>query len=203
MVFNSGFDNSLWLILASDKKYRYDIADFIYNIPDDLYKKICYQLELYRSGKDMRDNEYVKVFRDKDWNNYFYTVNIDSHEIKINLKNWNSTGDRLEKNIVLSIYAISLEDLINIDLDNSLYIGNYHYNSSGFVSPFSSTLVVMGDDRDYEIYDNDKLKLKVSTSDNNSNLVNVNLEKRPLDFILSDLGDRHSVSCLVKGRKKR
>ena len=42
MVFNSGFDNSLWLILASDKKYRYDIADFIYNIPDDLYKKICY-----------------------------------------------------------------------------------------------------------------------------------------------------------------
>ena len=31
MVFNSGFDNSLWLILASDKKYRFNIAEFIAN----------------------------------------------------------------------------------------------------------------------------------------------------------------------------
>jgi len=201
MVFNSEFDNTIWLILASDKKYREKIADFIYNIPEDLYKKICYQLELYRSGRDIRANEYTKVFRDKEWNNYFYIVNIDSREIKISLKKWNSMGDKLEENISLSMYAVSLEDLMNINLDNSLYIGSYHYNSSGFVNPFGSTLVVLGDECDYEIYENDELK--VSISDDDSKLVNVDYKNKPQDFILSDLGDKHSVKCLVKGRKKK
>lgn len=205
MVFNEEFDRTIWIILASDKDNRFNIAEFIYNMPRELLEKIYNQLKLYSSDNDnkaMKSNDFRKALRDKDGNNYFYTVDMDSQEIKINLKKWNSSSDKLEENIGLSLYAISIEDLTNIEEDFPLYIGNYHYNTSGFLNPFSSTLVVLGDERDYEIFENTILGLKISVTDDNRTFRRVNIKNMPQDISLSDLGDRCSVNRLVRGRKK-
>ncbi len=61
MVFNNGFDNSLWLILSSDKKYRVDIAEFIYNLPKEVYDSICKQLKDYNYNGKNEDYEFSTI----------------------------------------------------------------------------------------------------------------------------------------------
>jgi len=204
MVFNSDFDNSLWLILSSDKKYRFDIAGFIYNLPKELYDSICNQLKEYNSNKDNIDYEYKcfrKAFRDKNGVNSYYNIEMNPYEIRIKLKRWENTWDKFQENINLSIFSISLSNLD--EFDDSLCIGNYNYVSSRLLNPCSTTVVIIGDERNYELDDIDEMNLKISITADDRKTVNVKFEKKPQDFILDDLRERQNVNVLVKGRKKR
>lgn len=203
MVFNIGFDNTIWMILSSDKKYRKEIAEFIYNLPKDIYDSICKYLREYNyDGKssDYEIGNFKKFIRDDNGINNYYCINISPYKIEINLKKWNSAGDRPEDNINLILYAVTLDELIS--LDNYLCIGSYNYKSSRFLNSFTSILSVNGDEREYEIYDVDDMKLMLSILDVGFDN-KINLNRMPQELELSDLRDRRSVSRLVRGRKKK
>lgn len=203
MVFNEGFDRSIWIILSSDKKYRKEIAKFIYNLPKEIYDGICNQLKEYKYNDiyDYESRVLKKLIRDRDSINNYYCIEIDPYKIKINLKRWDSANDKLNEDIELLFYYCDINELDNID--DFLCIGNYNYKSSRFISPFSSLLTFVGDEREYEIYDSDDMELMVSIS-NDSELDNkINLNKLPREYGLSDFKDARSATRLVRGRKKR
>ena len=149
MVFNSGFDNSLWLILSSDKKYRFDIAKFIYDMPKDLYDVICNQLKEYNNDIDLIEfdtKSYRKAIIDNDGLNEYYYVEMNPYEIKIKLKRWNSTGDKLNEDIELLLYYSDIEELNDEDYNYPYCLGKYNYNSSRFLYSF---LTFLGVEREY------------------------------------------------------
>jgi len=204
MVFNEGFDNTIWMILSSDKKYREEIAKFIYNLPKEIYDSICEYLKEYSYDREYNDYEFrniKKLIRDNDGINNFYCLEICPYKIKINLKRWDSANDKLNEDIQLLIYYCNMNELN--DMDYSVCIGNYDYNSSKFLNPFSSLLIASGDDREYEIYDKNDMILEVSVSCDSEFDNKINLNRMPQELELSDLRDRRSVNRLVRGRKKK
>lgn len=204
MVFNSGFDNSLWLILSSDKKYRFDIAQFIYNLPKELYDSVCNQLKEYNCNRDNISYEYKcfrKAFRDNNGVNSYYNIEMNPYEIRIKLKRWENTWDKFQENINLSLFSISFSNLE--DFDDSLCIGSYYYDTSRLLNPCSTGVIIIGDERNYELDEIDEMNLKISITDDDRKTVNVKFDKKPQDVSFDDLGERQNVNVLVKGRKKR
>ena len=203
MVFNSGFDNSLWLILASDKKYRFNIAEFIYNMPSDLYDNICNQLKEYNIDEELVDYD-IKCFRkaviDNNGLNKYYYIEINPCEIRFKLKRWNSTGDKLNEDIELLLYYSNIDELNDDDYNYPCYLGKYKYNSSRFLY---SLLTFFGDEREYEVFDNNNMILDISISEDSEMDRKISVKLLPKEYDLIDLKDRSSVGRLVKGRKKR
>ena len=204
MVFNEGFDNTIWMILSSDKKYREEIAKFSYNLPKEIYDSVCEYLKEYSYEREYSDYEFrniKKLIRDNDGINNFYCLEICPYKIKINLKRWDSANDKLNEDIQLLIYYCNMNELN--DIDYSVCMGNYVYNSSKFLNPFSSLLIASGDEREYEIYDKNDMILEVSVSCDSEFDNKINLNRMPQELELSDLRDRCSVNRLVRGRKKK
>lgn len=198
MVFNSGFDKSLWLILLCENKYRFNIAKFIYNIPKEIYDSICNQLNECNNYNEYDTKCVRKAIINQDDVNSYYCIDISPCEIIINLKRWNSVSDRLNEEIELVLYSLDKEDTD----DNYLcYLGKYSFNSSKFFSPFSSVLTFVGDLREYEIYDVDDMTINICVSEDSEMIKNVSLKSIPKELVLTDLRDRRSVKKLVRGRK--
>ena len=204
MVFNTGFDNKILMILSSDKKYRFNIAEFIYNLPKDLYNRICEYLKEHDYNRENDGDEFRtinKLIRDEDGLNNYYYIEMCPYKIKINLKRWDSANDKLNEDIKLSLYYFNVNELDEIE--DFVCIGDYSYKGSKFLNPFSSVLTVIGNEREYEIYDKNGMKLMISVSCDSELDNKVDLNRMPEDLELSDLCDRRSVNRLVRGRKKK
>lgn len=204
MVFNEGFDNTIWMILSSDKKYREEIAKFIYNLPKEIYDSICEYLKDYSYDREYNDYEFrniKKLIRDNDGINNFYCLEICPYKIKINLKRWDSANDKLNEDIQLLIYYCNMNELN--DMEYPVCLGNYSYNGSRFLNPFSSFLIVNSDDMEYEIYDNNDIEVMISVVGSYEFDKIINLNNMHQELELSDLRDRRSVNRLVRGRKKK
>lgn len=204
MVFNKGFDNTIWMILCSDRKYRKDIAKFIYNLPKEIYDGICNQLNEYNYDIDNNDYEcrvLKKLIRDNNFINNYYCIEIEPYRIKINLKRWDSANDKLNEDIELVLYYFNVNELYN--MDDYICIGNYSFKNSKLLSPFSSLITFIGDSRLYEIYDIDDNNLMISISDDCELDSKVNLNIMPYEYGLDNFKDGRSVTRLVRGRKMR
>ena len=204
MVFNTGFDNTIWMILSSDKKYRKEISEFIYNLPKDLYNRICEYLKEHADNRENDGDEFRtinKLIRDEDGLNNYYYIEMCPYKIKINLKRWDSANDKLNEDIKLSLYYFNVNELDEIE--DFVCIGDYSYKGSKFLNPFSSVLTVIGNEREYEIYDKNGMKLMISVSCDCELDNKVDLNRMPQELELSDLRDRRSVNRLVRGRKKK
>ena len=201
MVFNLGFDNSLWLILSSDSKYRFDIAEIIYNMPKELYDSIRNQLKEYNNDLYLIDYDvkcFKKVIIDNNGINSYYYVELDPCKIIIKLKRWNSALNKLNEDIELVLYSLNLFELD----EYPVCLGKYNYNRSQFLNPFISLLSVISDNREYEICDNNDMMLDINLSDDMELNRKVNLKLLPNEIVVGDLKDRRSVKRLVRGRKK-
>ena len=88
------------------------------------------------------------------------------------------------------------------EIEDIVCIGDYSYKGSKFLNPFSSVLTVIGNEREYEIYDKNGMKLMISVSCDSELDNKVDLNRMPQELELSDLSDRRSVNRLVRGRKK-
>ena len=203
MVFNSGFDNSLWLILSSDNKYKFNIAEFIYNMPKELYDSIYNQLKEYNQNEDLIDYD-VKCFKKAIINhngiNSYYVVEMTPCEIRISLKRWNSVANKLNEDIEIRLFSLNTDELENMEYP--INFGSYKYNSSRFLDPFGLILTSLGDEREYEIYDNDNMMLNISISFDSELDRKVSLRLMPKEMDFKNLSDRRSVNKLVRGRKK-
>lgn len=206
MVFNEEFDRALWLVLASDVFNREDIASLVYNIPKELFKCIFEQLKMYDVTKDNLDysfKNFRKAFRENDGDNCFYNIEMNPEEINIKLNRWGSSGVSLEETVELCLVSLSVNDLLNINLEASTYIGNYSYHSSQFLTPESTVLLVDIKEKEYQIKADTPIGLVMYNSEGGKFFRIVNMKKMPSEMELSDLSSKRSVNKLVRTRKNR
>lgn len=195
MIFNEDFDRSLWLVLASDRYNREDIAKLIYNIPNELLQSIVIQLNEYNDSSREIDDSY-KVMSKLDicanGDNCFYIIEMNRYEINIRVNCWFSDFDEVYELTLISLSKNNLDDV------NSRYIGSYTYDNY-FLLPNDSRNV----DRQYNLISNVLFGLKFSKIDIGRYSKLISLRKMPNDIIMSDLESRKSVKKLVRKRKNK
>lgn len=190
MIFNSEFDMGLYIILLCDIRNRESIGRIIYNMPEELLRKI----RILFSEENI-DDEFWKKYKyankDEDNNMYMYVVNVCFNEISIVYNKW---GNGLEEKYELRLGRV------NKDCNEyPLYLGNYSENRSMLIYKL---VIVKGMDRDYELVRKNFVGDIISLSDDPKKYWVVNLEKRDMEIFKEDLKDMVSINKLVRRRNK-
>ena len=196
MIFSSDFDRTLWLMLISDKKNRKDIAEFIRNVPNDLYDRIHQELIkcLYYDVKDkMSIKKITKAFRD--------TVSVSAGMIILNLTIWNNLVNGSQDVTQITLYPLTLEQIKTGDSINPEYIGDFYHTYSTYSLLFN-TVIASGVDMGYEILDNDKDYIIIQSVDGKFEK-NIFIGDIPNEINLSDFMDKARINKLVKIRRER
>lgn len=199
MIFNNNFDKSLWLILASDKHRRMEIANFLNLIPKDVLDKISYHLK-----SDMAEDTTIKfnnATRDLLENTYLYKIEMSKKKLTIKYSKWGQSIDETEENFELSLVSLS-EDLIKeVGFSDSIYLGGCYSNN---VSLFLNALFVKCDGYFYYAYFDDvKQKVVVEILGNKVKEKSIDLNMIPDDINLCDLEDKKSINRLVRIKRRR
>ena len=130
MVFNKDYDMSLWLILSGNKKTRKMVADFIRDIPEELYQKIHKSLVMYEVyDSDAKDiflgdsdllylQENVIECEDKL---YWYCIDMITGTLQIR-KTFVIDGD-LMNTIKFILYPIKKVDYENLKNSENISLG--------------------------------------------------------------------------------
>ena len=63
MIFDRGYDASLWYIVKADRKNRKEISDFIKEIPEELLENIRIAINKPKNGKFHLDGETSDFYR--------------------------------------------------------------------------------------------------------------------------------------------
>ena len=200
MVINSSFDRSLWLMLACDRKNRYDIADFIRNIPNDLFERIYVELKMCSK----RDDSYplrkiTKAFRNEDNDTYFYDISVNMEQIIINLSIWKWNDSSYHDVRQICIYPLTLEEIKNIDSEYPKYIGDYYHTISK-MSFLYNTVICNGNDRGYELIYGDKYEVIIQDVDGKLEKT-INIDRIPNEININDLVNKKSINKLVRKRR--
>lgn len=202
MIFSSDFDRTLWFMLVSDKKNRNDIAEFIKNIPEELYDRINQELDrcsIDASNSSMK--KLTKAFRNKEGDTtYFYTVSLNSKLIIVNLSIWKQTVDDYQEVMQISLYPLTLEQIKNVDKIIPEYIGDYYHTCSK-MSFIYNTVVFKGNDRGYELIDGNCYDVIVQSVDGDLEKV-IDIERIPNEIHLDDLIDKRNINRLVRNRRR-
>ena len=204
MIFsnNYGFDRTLWFILVCDRENRYDIAKLIREVPKDLFDRIHFELENCCCGDvDLPLKKFNKAIRTDDGGTYFYTISINRSMIILRLSIWKGSDNTYQEVIQLTLYPISLEKIQKIDSVNPSFIGDYFHTISR-LSFLSNTLVVDGNDREYELLDGNVYDVIVQTVDGDYEKI-IDIDRIPNDINFDDLDNRKSINRLIRRRGRK
>lgn len=113
MLFNQGYDNSLWLILSGDKKNRDLILDFIKSIPQKLYEEIN---NYFLEGKI--EKKLFGVVKEKK---FIYTYSINPQNKQLYIERY-----MIKQGYYSEIFTISLFQYDN-NIKESISIGTISY----------------------------------------------------------------------------
>lgn len=119
MIFNKELDESLRLMLESDRKRRDKIINFVLSIPDDLYQKIYVELSKYneyeQNNIDLFDREDFCLSGETiNTNNCKYSfvidmiensITISRYKIEDDMKRSMNAEDGCEKVFEITLYA--------------------------------------------------------------------------------------------------
>ena len=196
MIINSSFDRSLWLMLACDKKNRDDIADFIKNIPVDLFFRMHDELD---GCDNLCLRKITKAFRNEDNDTYFYDISLNVEQIIINLSIWKWNDSSYHDVRQISMYPLTLDEIKNIDSEYPIYIGDYYHTISK-MSIVYNKVICKGNDRGYELIYGDESEVIIQDVDGKIEK-NISIDKIPVDIDINDFVDKKSINRLI--RKKR
>lgn len=167
MFIRSDFDRTLWFILKYDKKNRNDIVEFIKNIPDDLLKRMCLELNLCPIGDEKYPlKKITKAFRNEYGDTYFYNISLNGCQIIINLSIWNHYDDNYHEVRQITLYPVEMNVLKDISFEYPIYIGDY-YHTITRMSLFSNAVICNGNDRGYELVDSNYNSVVIQDVDGN------------------------------------
>ena len=197
MVINSSFDRSLWLMLVCDKKNRYDIADFIRNIPNDLFIRMHDELD---GCDNLCLRKITKAFRNEDNDTYFYDISLNMEQIIINLSIWKWNDSSYHDVRQICIYPLTLDEIKNIDSEYPKYIGDYYHTISK-MSFLYNTVICNGNDRGYELIYGDEYDVVIQDVDGKLEK-NINIDRIPNDIDMFDLVNKKSVNRLVRKKMR-
>lgn len=131
MVFEKGFDNSLWFLIVANKRYRNIILDFIRSIPSQLIDQIRDAILNYKTL------DYNKLASKNNFNLYngviiredeLYSFNIDKSGL-LKLSKDLKICDCYENILELSLFATNSID--NLDYFEGEFIGDISYKYNG------------------------------------------------------------------------
>lgn len=196
MIINSSFDRTLWMMLSCDKKNRDDIADFIRNIPSDLFIRMHDELD---GCDNLCLRKITKAIRNEDNDTYFYDISLNMEQIIINLSIWKMNDSSYHEVRQICIYPLTLEEIKNIDSEYPKYIGDYYHTVSK-MSIIYNTVICRGNDRGYEIVYGDEFEVVIQDVDGKIEK-NISIDRIPNDINISDLVDSKSVNKLVRKRR--
>jgi len=200
MIINSGFDRTLWLMLACDRKNRYDIADFIKNIPEDLFERIYEELEKCPKNDDGYPlRKVTKAFRLNDDDTYFYDISFNDCQMIINLSIWKMSDSSFQEVRQICIYSLTLDEIKNIDSEYPIYIGDYYHTISK-MSIIYNTIICKGNDRGYELIYGDESDLIIQSVDGRI-VKGFSIDLIPDQINMNDLFDNKSINKLVRKRR--
>ena len=200
MIINSKFDRTLLLILMFDRKNRDDIADFIRNIPNDLYERIYEELDNCPKDDDSYPlRKITKAFRNNDGDTYFYNISLNDCQIIINLSIWKMYDSSYHEVKQICMYPLSLDEIKDIDSEYPKYIGDYYHTISK-MSFLYNTVICRGKDRGYELIYGDESEVIIQDVDGKLEK-SINIDRIFNNINLDDLVDKKSFNRLVRKKK--
>lgn len=200
MIINSRFDRTLWLMLVCDRKNRDDIANFIKNIPDDLFERIHVELEkCFKDDDGYPLRKITKAFRINDDDTYFYNISLNDCQIIINLSIWKMSDSNYHEVKQICMYPLKLDEIKNIDCDYPIYIGDFYHTISK-MSFIYNTVVCKGNDRGYELVYGDEYDIIIQDVDGEIEK-NIGIDRIPNEININDLVNKKSINKLVRKRR--
>ena len=126
MLFNRGFDLSLYLIIAGDKKNKDLIENFIKIIPDEFYVYLRNEINNLEINYNDRYDLETKKFFLNDGFMYMIKSGINSSKLEIKLYR-RDFNDNIEENYNLSLLYLDEDKLYN-NLKDNFELGEFSYN---------------------------------------------------------------------------
>lgn len=208
MILNKEYDMSLWLMLHSDKINRDIIANFISNIPEELYEEIKNSLNFYMYAFSRKDvniniNEYTEktlsgeVVTTGDMK-YWYMINPQTGSLE--LGEAIIDGEFEYDTIQVTLFPVSDTKVMNMKNYTDCLIGEYIYN---YGLDDSDDLSVL--DFDLMTYYLFKLpfgRAMLNCCDLDKNKYRLlNMEIIPCNYNVNDLESKKELRKLVRGRR--
>lgn len=140
MIFSKELDESLWLMLESDKKNRRKVSEFLKAVPSELYEQISIQLDKYReyedSGIDILERDTICLYGNcLDQNNYKYSFIVDMINHSLSISKSFFRENEYVKQFELTMYAKSRYNSVDVfgrQMLGSIYesgmSGKYEYD---------------------------------------------------------------------------
>lgn len=199
MIVDNDFDKVLWIMLASDKKNRMDIAKLIYSLPEEIIDGI---------KKALVDRDKLeKVEFSHSVGNFIegltlFRVIIDGEYLKIKLSKFNYHGNETEDTEELEMAIMSMDKIMDKAYRDIIYLGGYSYN---FVDSAlgSNFILSLCNGAGYEMFLDPDGKIIVQVGDNRVYQREIDLDRMPKEIDRDSLDNRRMVKRLVKGGSKR
>lgn len=200
MIFSKNFDNTLWLMIRSDKKNRYDIIKLVSSIPKDLLDELNI---FFHCGSLLKEKKIRKALRDSFGNTCLFDIYISDTEIKIDLSKWGLSDD-CEEFYELNLKSISLDKELVFDTLDSFYIGSYFWRITKPIILFNEVVVITKCNMlSYELLDVSSSKIVIRLFDEYSKVKEISLEKIPDEIYLDDFKSYSKVKKLDKQKNGR
>lgn len=196
MIFDDGFDRTLWLLLEKDIDNRTRIVDFIRSIPRELLINIQNSLIKYNNMTDKKEiygDDYTRK-------NYIYYFNISDGVLHLGRCAYRYGLYYTDFELRLR----SFKDIKEIEMFNDGFVGEMSYD---FKQVSSGNMFVLGDSKDvvYRIMRYpfcDVLRVSNNSEIFGTKYRNVNLDERVNDYNLEDIRT-DKLFVKKRSRKKR
>lgn len=213
MIFNEDYDRSLWLILSGNKNNRERIANFIKEIPEELYKQIRKSLLRYREYLnknrgilvcDREPIEFSGEFETAGDMLYWYSIDAVTGELEI------GKGIKVEKEVLdvfqLTLYPLTKRQYRKMTTLNDYLLGEIIFNYTEEEINGEICLV-----------DSDSAEFKLITLPFDKTIVKsfesfpymrdrfgfVDVKSSSQDYSISDLSNKDRLNRLVRSKRDR
>ena len=201
MIFNEGYDKTLWLMLAGDKENRNKLVYFIRTMPEQIYNDI---LKMINYGAISNKHYIYPVVNEmlmEDGFEYFYRYGIVSDRLELYVSRCNLDLNLVET-FTLDLNVFDFEELMSVDFMDAIKIGSFSWTVDRLDYDMDSVVSSRnGLSREYRLYKEMFNNIIVGNGDLRTR-VNY-LSKCPDDMHLDDFSTDKKVNGLVKKRKRR
>ena len=211
MVFNTRYDDALWLMLCGNKVERTRIADFIRNIPEELYSQIRLSIRYYQNNVFRKSSSIVEIEKYlsgefKTSGDMLYWYEIDYQTGALSLGESIDDGEERYNLFQMTLYPLNFQavmEMSNLDnyllgditynyaeeyIDGQLHVTDCEFNEFHLIKlPFGKVAI-----NSCEMFPDVKNRYAI-----------VNINKLPHNYHVSNLKDGNSLNRLVRGRRKK
>lgn len=208
MIFNREYDNALFLVLSGLKENRSLIRQFVSEMPEELYKKICNAMKIYDMYGSTNSNDIniengaftlcriSETSKKNPLSTYSYSIDIETGALEI--ESLFTFEDNLINKLKLVLYPLSYKDYERMEKRENVklgYVCDTYIEDGVSSSEITSYELVKNPFNNYYVFSHD-------LTSNTMQCTGVKMNNLPHNIEMQDLKDSVVLKKLLRNKRR-